>query len=148
MTFVNLKTLPNTRVINNLMDNFFEPSSSMLRNGVELPTGKQSVPVNILESENAYHLNVVAPGFQKESFSINLEKEILTITGELKEKESEKEEKQVRMEHKIHSFKRSFTVDELIDAEKISAEYVNGILSLNLPKKAPVKPSVKQISVQ
>ena len=57
-------------------------------------------------------------------------------------------DRQVRREYRFQSFKRSFTVDETIDAETISAKYVNGVLSLNLPKKASVKTSAKQISIQ
>jgi len=54
----------------------------------------------------------------------------------------------VRREFKQQSFKRSFTVDEKINAEAISAQYVNGVLVLNLPKKEEVKPATKQINIQ
>jgi HSP20 family protein len=73
---------------------------------------------------------------------------MLTIEVQRKLEEENKTEKQIRREYKYQSFKRSFTVDENIDAENISAKYVNGVLTLNLPKKAVVKNSAKQISIQ
>ncbi|MGZ3882233.1 MAG: Hsp20/alpha crystallin family protein [Flavisolibacter sp.] len=54
----------------------------------------------------------------------------------------------MRKEYKQQSFSRSFTIDENINADSISAKYVNGVLTLNLAKKQEVKPSVKEISIQ
>ncbi|HVG42768.1 MAG TPA: Hsp20/alpha crystallin family protein, partial [Chitinophagaceae bacterium] len=146
MTVVNLKTVPATKVFNNLMDNFFQPTPSIFNNRLEGGL-KHPVAVNINEKENEYQLQIVAPGLQKEDFTINLEKNILTISAEVKNSEEQKDVKQLRSEYKFGSFKRSFTIDELIDADKISAEYVNGLLLLNLPKKEEVKPATKQITV-
>jgi HSP20 family protein len=93
-------------------------------------------------------LEVIAPGFQKEDFKVNLDNNTLTISAEKKEETENKNEKFIRKEFKQQSFKRSFTIDENIDAESISAKYVNGVLTLNLAKKQEVKPSVKEISIQ
>ena len=71
---------------------------------------------------------------------------MLTIEG-VKNTES-KDAKDLRAEYRYESFKRSFTVDENIQAEAISAQYVNGVLRLNLPKKPEVKASAKQIEIQ
>jgi HSP20 family protein len=146
MTQVRLNNFPAGRSFNNLMDDFFATVPSIIRD--ELVPSKQNVPVNIKETETDYQLEVVAPGFEKENFKVNLENKILTIEGEKKTEEENKNEKLVRREFKSQSFKRSFTIDEKIDTENISAKYVNGILTLNLPKKGDVKPSTKQISIQ
>ncbi|HVE60614.1 MAG TPA: Hsp20/alpha crystallin family protein [Chitinophagaceae bacterium] len=103
--------------------------------------------MNIKESEVAFFLEIVAPGFKKEDFKINLEKNLLTISADRKSENEEKNEKHLLKEFKHQSFKRSFTIDEKINAESIDAKYVNGILTLNLPKKEEVKPSVKQINI-
>ena len=63
-------------------------------------------------------------------------------------KEENKDLKYVRREHRFRNIKRSFTLDEKIDSEKIVAKYVNGVLTLNLPKRQEVKTSAKQISIQ
>ena len=93
-------------------------------------------------------LEVIAPGFQKEDFKINLDNNTLTISAEKKEEKENQNEKFIRKEYKQQSFKRSFTIDENIDAENISAKYVNGVLTLNLAKKQEVKPQIKEISIQ
>jgi len=92
-------------------------------------------------------LEVIAPGFEKEDFKINLEKNLLTISADKKSENEVKTEKHLRNEYKHQSFKRSFTIDEKINTETIDAKYVNGILTLNLPKKQEVKPTPKQINI-
>jgi HSP20 family protein len=91
---------------------------------------------------------VVAPAYDKADFRVNLEEDILTVSAEKKEETKSENEKEIRREYSYRSFKRSFTVDEGIDAAGIDAKYVNGILTLNLPKKEEVKTASKQISIQ
>ncbi len=148
MTTVRFKNHPVDRSFNNLMDNFFTPFASLYRDDVQTSNFKHFVPANVIEIENGYKLELVAPGFTKEDFKIDLNQDILTISTEVKNEEGEKVEKHIRKEFQLQSFKRSFTVDKTIDTESISPQYVNGVLTLNLPKKAEVKPQVKQISVQ
>ncbi|MBS1909422.1 MAG: Hsp20/alpha crystallin family protein, partial [Bacteroidetes bacterium] len=95
-----------------------------------------------------YHLDVKAPGFDKADFNINLDGNLLSISVEKKEDQKVENPKFVRREFSFKSFKRSFTLDEKIDAEKIDAKYENGILKLELPKKAVAKPDTRQISIQ
>lgn len=145
MTQLRFKNHPAQRSFNNLVDHFFTDFPSMSRAGQDF---RQLTPVNVKESENGYVLEVVAPGLNKEDFRIDLDKQTLTISAEKKAEAEDKSNRQIRTEYKFQSFKRSFTVDEKIDTENISAQYVNGVLALNLPKKTEVKAAVKQISVQ
>lgn len=148
MTLVKFKHRPVNGDFNNLMDDFFSPFSSLLGNDVATSNRKPFTPVNIWESETGYTLEVVAPGLEKEDFKISLDKNLLTISAEKKQQEGEKTMKQIRNEYQYQSFSRSFTIDEKIDGEAISAKYVNGVLTLNLPHKAEVKEATKQISIQ
>jgi HSP20 family protein len=68
------------------------------------------------------------------------------VSFEKKSENEQKTEKIIRNEYQTKSFSRSFNIDETVDAEQISAQYVNGILTLNFPKKEIVKEK-KQISV-
>ncbi len=104
-------------------------------------------PVNITENDNAYLLDLKAPGFEKADFTVNLDGNLLTISTQKKEEIKDENPKFVRREFSFTSFKRSFTIDEKIDAEKIDAKYENGILKLVLPKKAVAKPDTRQISI-
>lgn len=148
MTLVKFKNHQMDRSFNNLMDNFFTPFASLYRDDVQTSTFKHFAPANVKEVENGYELELVVPGFTKEDLKIDLNQEILTISAEVKKETEEKKEKYVRREHQLQSFKRSFTLEKTIDTEAISAQFVNGILTLNLPKKAEVKPQIKQITVQ
>ena len=143
MTVVRFKNRPNgNAAFNNLLSDVFPQFPSLYKEDL-----RQAVPVNIRENEKEYLLDVVAPGLNKEDFKIDLENNLLTIAVEKKEESVNEGEKQVRTEYKFQSFKRSFTLDEKINAEGISAQYVNGILTLNLPKKEDVKPATKQINI-
>ncbi len=100
---------------------------------------RYSVPaVNILEDDNEYRIEVVAPGIDKKDVKINLEDDVLTISSERKEENEEKDKHYMRREFNYTAFSRSFVIPEEVDAEKISAEHKNGILTLHLPKKEEV----------
>ena len=146
MTVLKLKH-PVSRTFNNLVDDFFTPFTSIYQDDFS-KGANQIVPVNVKEIENGYQLEVVAPGLEKENFRINLEDNLLTISADRKAQEENKTEKHIRKEYSYQSFKRSFTLDENIDTENIEAKYYNGVLTVNLFKKAEVKAPVKQISVQ
>jgi len=104
--------------------------------------------VNIKETNDAYQLTFLTPGRNKEDFKINIEKNLLTVSSEMKEEQVQENENHIRREFSLQSFKRTFTLDEKIEAEKIEAKYENGLLTLTLPKKEEVKIAAKEISVQ
>ena len=148
MTVVKFNNRPVGKSFNNLVEDFFATVPSIFRDDLVASNLKAFTPVNVKETESEYVLEVVAPGFQKEDFSINLDNNTLTVSAEKKEETENKNEKFIRKEYKQQSFSRSFTIDENVDAENIVAKYLNGVLTLNLAKRQPVKPPVKQITIQ
>ena len=103
-----------------------------------------SVPaVNIKENENNFEIDLAAPGVNKEDFSINLEKNILTISSGKEVDKEEKGENFMRKEFGFASFTRSFSVPESVNTERIKASHKNGILKIELPKMDEAK--VKQL---
>ncbi len=113
----------------------------------DFQTGWSTVPVNIYESTEGYHIDVNAPVRLKEDFQINIEKDQLTIGFEKKEATEKSETKTIRNEFKLSSFKRVFTLDEKVNADAVEAKYENGILKVYLPKKEVVKATPKQIAI-
>lgn len=104
-------------------------------------------PVNVKETETAFALELVAPGLKKENFNIEIDKDLLTISSEIKTENIEEQEgKFTRREFRSASFKRSFKLPENVKAENINASYQDGILTVTLPKKEeaqlPAKRSV------
>lgn len=152
MTLVKFNHKPFQGSFNNFVDDLFAEFPVLYKNGLD-QQWKNSVPVNIKETDKNYSIEIVAPGFEKTDFKIGLEQQLLTISAEKKTEVEENtdnnpNEKQIRKEYSYRSFKRSFTLDEKTDGTNIDAKYVNGVLTLNLPKKEEVKPSVKEISIQ
>lgn len=145
MTHVKFNRRPFEGTFNNLVDDLFAEFPVLYKNE---QNWKATVPVNIKETDKNYSIDIVAPGFEKTDFKISLEQQLLTISAEKKNEVKEENEKQIRKEYSYRSFKRSFTLDEKTDGTKIDAKYVNGVLTLNLPKKEEVKPVVKEISIQ
>lgn len=112
-------------------------------------TESVTVPsVNIKEGKDEYAIEVAAPGFDKKDFRIDLNNNVLEISSEKEVKEENKDEKVMRREFRYSSFKRTFTLPDTVDTEKIKASYKDGILSISVPKKdeAKVKPT-KQIAI-
>jgi HSP20 family protein len=144
MTFVRLQNRPNGFAsFNNLLSDVFPQTPSFYKE-----QANKLAAVNIKETDTTYLLDMVAPGLNKEDFSIQVDKNQLTVSAEKKNEAKGENEKDIRKEFELQSFKRSFTLDDKINAEAISAQYVNGILTLNLPKKEEVKPQTKQINIQ
>jgi len=97
--------------------------------------------VNIRENEELFMIEMAAPGLTKESFKVNFERNRLVISSELKEEKNENGDKYSRHEFSYQSFQRSFVLPEgIVDGDKISAKYNNGILLVSIPKREEVKP--------
>jgi HSP20 family protein len=105
--------------------------------------------VNIKENIECFTIEMAAPGLTKENFKVNLDRDRLVISSELKEEKNENNEKYSRREFSYQSFQRSFTLPEgTIDGDKISAKYNNGILLVTIPKREEVKPKpAKEIDI-
>lgn len=148
MAYVKFNSRPFEGTLNNFVDDLFTELPVLFKTDFNNPERKGSVPVNVKETEKSYLLEVVAPGFEKNDFKVNLDQDLLTISAEKKSEAKAENEKQVRREYNFRSFKRSFTLDEKIDATNIEASYVNGVLTLNLPKKEAVKAAATEIVIK
>jgi len=148
MTNVKFNRKPFEGTFNSFVDDLLTELPAFFKTEFNNPERKGSVPVNVKETEKTYRLEVVAPGFEKTDFAVNLDQNLLTISAEKKEEVNQDNEKQIRREYSFRSFKRSFTLDEKIDATNIEASYINGVLTLNLPKKEEVKTSATKIVIK
>ncbi|TKC02576.1 Hsp20/alpha crystallin family protein [Pedobacter cryotolerans] len=142
MTLVkfNNKTRNTAPYFNNVFDSLF--SDALNKN-----QGINKIPnVNICENENEYKIELAAPGLNKEDFKIDLKKDNLSVWAE-KKIEADLKKDYTRKEFEYNSFARSFILPEGVDAEKISAEYVNGILTITIGKQDEAKNTHKEIVV-
>lgn len=116
-------------------------NSGMSRIGTSVPA------VNISENEEAFQLEVAAPGKTKKDFNLELDNGVLTISAEEKKEEEKKDNngRFTRREFSYSSFKRAFTLPESVDSEKISAQYKDGVLKIDLPKREEAKVQAKKM---
>lgn len=114
------------------LDEFF--SGDVLSNSKGAFFGNSLPAINIKENEGDFQLEVAAPGMKKEDFKIELENNVLGISSEIQEENVEENERYTRREFQYSSFNRSFTLPENVDAEKIVANYKDGVLNIEIPK--------------
>jgi len=100
---------------------------------------------DIAEDEKEYLIKAELPELRKEDVKVTVENGVLTISGERKFEQEEKEKKYHRVERGYGTFVRSFTLPDDSDANRVKAEFKNGILIVHLPKSERAKP--KQIEV-
>lgn len=108
-----------------------------------------SVPAtNVKESDDAFTLEMVAPGFRKQDFNVHVENNVLTISGKQEESTKEEENRYTFREFHVRNFKRAFSLPEgKVDRDAIAATYEGGVLNVTLPKLEEAKPKSKLIEV-
>lgn len=103
--------------------------------------------VDISETDGEYQIKAEIPDVKKEDVKVTLEDGVLTIQGERKQEKEEKGKKYHRVERSYGSFVRSFSLPDLIDEEKVKAEFKDGVLNLHLPKSEKAKPKAIEVKV-
>lgn len=106
-----------------------------------------SPAVDISETENELVLKADLPEMKLEDLDIQLENGTLTLKGERKFEKSDKDRGYHRIERSYGSFVRAFSLPEYADAEKVAADYKNGVLTITVPKKEVAKPRAIKVSV-
>lgn len=141
--------------VNNPINKTFDGLMNELFNDLPVTFGKsiredllQFPPANIVEKTDLYRIELASPGMEKADFNVKIDAKLLTISAEKKTEAASNTEKVIRREFGFKSFKRSFTLDEKIDATNITARYEKGILTLELPKKEELKTGTKEITIQ
>ncbi len=143
----------------NLLNNLFDViDADCMLPGLNIKKACQGPKVDVKENKEAYTLEMDLPGKTDKDIDIELNRNVLTISSEIKSaKEEKKEEKAEKKEEKkdevkwlirersFAKFSRSFTLPEDVDGENLSANVKNGVLTVTMPRRAPVTP--KKIEV-
>jgi HSP20 family protein len=103
--------------------------------------------VDILETEHELVVKADLPDVDPNDLDIRVENNILTIRGERKFQKQVNENNYLRVERSYGSFARSFSLANTVNSEAIKADYQNGVLTLNIPKREEAKPKQIKVSV-
>lgn len=132
--------------LQNRMNSLFQDFNRGDNGGDLMTTASFVPPVDIYEDEHKITLKLEVPGMKESDLDIQLENNTLTVKGERKFENEEKEENFHRIERRYGSFFRSFTIPNTVNPEKVKANYDAGVLRIELEKRAEAKP--KQIKVE
>ncbi len=133
---------------NDLLEGFSPIFNRIFDEDVKAIKAVSKPAVNVKETEQAFVLEVAAPGLQKTDFQIKVEKDVLSIANEVKNESETKTDHYKRKEFNYQAFKRSFTLPENVNVESITAEYKDGILHVTLAKNEKEKEALKIVEVK
>jgi HSP20 family protein len=124
--------------MNRLFDRFFEGRPS--------GTGRRWIPaMDLVETDDHLVLRGDLPGLTEDDVDIEIKDNVLTVSGERKSENEEKGEGYHRVERSFGSFSRSLSLPQGVDAQKVDAQFDNGVLEVRIPKPAEAKPTRVQI---
>ena len=130
-------------------DTFFGNSCAAPASAKQFQSTSGLMRTDVIEKEKSYELQAELPGFNKEDISIDLKNDTLTISATHNENKDEKGEdgKYIRRERRSSSYQRSFHVEGL-KPEDIIAQYRNGVLTVDLPKKEAIPEKDEAIRIE
>jgi HSP20 family protein len=128
--------------MNRLFNTFFDSPS----NGG--PVLRRWIPaMDVTETDEQYVLRADLPGMSEGDVNVELDDNVLTISGVRKSEHEQRSKGFYRVERASGSFSRSLTLPEGVDADSIEASFDNGVLEVRVPKPEQPKPRKVQISV-
>jgi HSP20 family protein len=137
-----LNTLQNE--MNRLFNTFFD---APLPNGGTVGQRRWLPAMDLVETDEDFVLRADLPGLSEKDVNIELEDNVLTISGERKSEHEERKEGFFRVERASGSFSRSLTLPEGVNAEAIKANFDRGVLEIRIPKPEERKPRKVEIAV-
>jgi HSP20 family protein len=128
--------------MNRLFNTFFDTPTT--GNG---STTRRWIPaMDLVETEDDFVLKADLPGLKEEDVNIEVDENVLTVSGERKAEHEDKREGYVRVERSYGSFRRSLTLPKGVDAEAVTANFENGVLEVHIPKPEERKP--RRVAIQ
>ncbi len=148
MTITRLTPFTDVAVLQNRLNSIFHDFARPQESGSEsLAAGAFVPPVDIYEDAQKLALTFEVPGIRPEDVDVRIENNTLTVKGDRNYPNDQKEENFRRIERRYGSFVRSFTLPQTVDTEQISAQSENGVLVIELRKKAAAQPRQVRVNV-
>ena len=137
--------IPFDKIFDKVMDTHYPEVIDQV--GVKPFQGSAYPKVNVYEYDDKVGIVAEIPGLTKKQLNVEVEDNVLTISGDKHSVWDDAKAKVLRRELKQSSFRRSFTLGELLDGDDISANFKDGVLSIEIPKVEPAKPKKHSIKI-
>jgi HSP20 family protein len=137
-----LNTIQNE--MNRLFNTFFDQSAPTSRSG---GTGRWMPPMDLLETTEHYVLRADLPGLSDGDVNIELQDNVLTVSGERNAEHEQRQEGYHRLERAFGAFSRSLTLPDGVDPDAVQAHFDRGVLEIRIPKPDQKKPRQVQIKL-
>ena len=147
MAFVRFEPFSGQMVAPNQFERFLREAFSPATGEGEVSTRTWAPPVDIYENGDNLVLKAELPGVNPDEVEIRVEDNTLYLKGERKFEKDVKEQNYHRVERSYGTFTRTFSLPNSIDADKVAANYKDGVLTLTMPKKEEAKPKTIKINV-
>ena len=134
-------------VAQNQFERFLREAFSPVSGEGEVSTRTWAPPVDIYENGDNLVLKAELPGINPDDVEIRVEDNTLYLKGERKSEKDVKEQNYHRVERSYGTFARSFSLPNSVDADKVTANFKDGVLTLTMPKKEEAKPKTIKINV-
>ena len=131
--------------MNRLFNTFFDAPAPSGGNGGSLR--RWIPPMDLVETDGHYVLRADLPGLSEEDISIEVENNVLTISGERKAEHEQEGEGYYRVERAFGTFQRALTLPDGVDPDSVAASFDKGVLEVRVPKPEETKPRRVSISV-
>ena len=147
MAIVRFEPFSGPSAAQNQFERFLREAFSPVSGEGEVSTRTWAPPVDIYENGDNLVLKAELPGVNPEEVEIRVEDNTLYLKGERKFEKEVKEQNYHRVERSYGTFTRSFSLPNSVDADKVTANYKDGVLTLTMPKKEEAKPKTIKINV-
>jgi HSP20 family protein len=138
MALIRWEPVPMNRLFNNLFDTPTVASA---------PARRFAPATDLIESETHYILRADLPGLSEDDVTVELDGNVLSVSGERKSEHEHRGQGYYRVERSYGSFRRSVRLPEGVDAGAIKATFDKGVLEITVPKPEAAKPHKVQITV-
>jgi|TARA_R110000851_G_scaffold196017_1_gene346831 HSP20 family protein len=137
---------PFDKIFDTMMDTHYPEVTNQI--GVKPYQGSAYPKVNVYEYDDKVGIVAEIPGLDKTQLNVEVEDNVLTISGDKHGVWEEEGAKVIRRELKASSFKRSFQLGELLDGDNINAKFKDGVLSISVPKTEPELPKKNVVKIK
>jgi HSP20 family protein len=122
-----------------LREDFEDVMERMFRSDDVWPVGRNLPSLDLSETENAIQAKFDLPGIDPDEIDIQVNRNMLTVSGERKEEEEEKGRTYYRVERRTGGFSRSITLPSEVNEDEVAADFKDGVLTITLPKAEAAK---------